>query len=41
MDDSNGIQNFDGLKYATYKIFDTFWDINIHGDQNTKKKKFQ
>jgi len=38
MDDSNGIQIFNGLKYGTYKILDTFWDINIHGDQNTKKK---
>ncbi len=34
MDDIDGILKCNGLKYGTYKIFDTFWPININGDQN-------
>jgi hypothetical protein len=34
MDDIDGIYNCNGLKYGNYKIFETFWLININGDQN-------
>ncbi len=33
MDEIDGIWSCNGLKYGTYKIFDTFWLINIDGDQ--------
>jgi hypothetical protein len=33
MDDIDGVLNCSGLKYKIYKIFDTFWLINIDGDQ--------
>jgi len=29
---------YSGLKYGTYKIFDTFWFINIERDQNIGQK---
>jgi len=31
MDEIDGIYNYNGLKYGTYKIFDTFWFIGIDG----------
>jgi hypothetical protein len=40
MDEIDGIYNWSGLKYGIYKIFDTFWLINIDGDQNIGPKKF-
>jgi hypothetical protein len=39
MDEIDGIYNCNGLKYGTYKIFDTFRFINIDGDQNIKQNK--
>jgi hypothetical protein len=39
MDDIDGIENCSGLEYGTYKIFDTFWLINIDGDQNIKQNR--
>jgi hypothetical protein len=39
MDEIDGIWNCNGLKYGTYKNFDTFWLINIDGDQNIGQKK--
>jgi hypothetical protein len=39
MDEINGIKKLNGLKYGTYKIFDTFWLINIDGDQNIRQNK--
>jgi hypothetical protein len=38
VDGINGIKKFSGLKYNIYKIFDTFWLINIDGDQNIGQK---
>jgi hypothetical protein len=38
MDVINGIYNCSGLEYGIYKIFDTFWLININGDQNIRQK---
>jgi hypothetical protein len=39
MDEINEIKSFSGLRYNIYKIFDTFWLINIDGDQNIKQKR--
>jgi hypothetical protein len=39
MDEIDGIWSCHGLKYGIYKIFDTFWFINIDGDQNIWQKK--
>ncbi len=39
MAEINGILNCNGLKYGTYKIFDTFWLINVDGDQNIGQKR--
>jgi len=39
MDEIDGIWSCNGLKYGTYKILDTFWFINIDGDQNIIQKK--
>ncbi len=39
MDEIDGIYSCSGLKYGNYKIFDTFWFINIVGDQNIGQKK--
>jgi hypothetical protein len=39
VDDYDGILIFSGLKYSTYKIFDTFWFISFDVDQNIKKIK--
>jgi hypothetical protein len=39
MDEIDGIWSCNGLKYGTYKIFDTFWFIKINGDQNIRQKK--
>jgi hypothetical protein len=39
MDEINGTLKLNGQKYGTYKIFDTFWLINIDGDQNIRPKK--
>jgi len=39
MDEIDGIYNCSGLKYDIYKIFDTFWFINIDGDQNIGQKR--
>jgi hypothetical protein len=39
MDEIDGIWSCNGLKFDTYKIFDTFWLININGDQNIGQKK--
>ncbi len=38
MDDYDGIQNYNGLKYGTYEIFDNFLFICFHEDQNIGKK---
>jgi hypothetical protein len=39
MDEIDGIWSCHGLKYGTYKIFDTFLFINIDGDQNIGQKR--
>jgi hypothetical protein len=39
MDEIDGIWSSNGLEFGTYKIFDTFWLININGDQNIGQKK--
>jgi hypothetical protein len=39
MDEIDGIYRCSGLKYGTYKIFNTFWFINIDGDQNIGQKR--
>jgi hypothetical protein len=33
------MESHSGLKYGTYKMFDTFWLININGDQNIGQKR--
>jgi hypothetical protein len=38
MDEIDRIWSCNGLKYGTYKIFDTFLLINIDGDQNVGQK---
>jgi hypothetical protein len=39
MDEIDGIYNCSGLKYGTYKKFNTFWLTNIDGDQNIGQKR--
>jgi hypothetical protein len=39
MDEIDGIKKFNGLKYGTYKKFNTFRFINIDGDQNIEQKQ--
>jgi hypothetical protein len=39
MNEIDGISSFSSLKYDTYKLFDTFWFINIDGDQHIVQKK--
>ncbi len=39
MDETDGILNYNGIKYGTYKIFDTFSLINVDGDQNITQKR--
>ncbi len=38
MDDIDRIWSCNGFKYGIYKIFDTFWFINIDGDLNIGQK---
>jgi hypothetical protein len=38
MDEIDKICSYSGSKYDIYKIFDTFWFINIDGDQNRGQK---
>jgi hypothetical protein len=39
MNEIDGISSFSSLKYDTYKLYDTFWFINIDGDQHIVQKK--
>jgi hypothetical protein len=34
MDDYDGIENYNSLKYSPFKKFDNFWFIIFYGDQN-------
>jgi hypothetical protein len=34
MDDYDGIQNCNSLKYNPFEILDNFWFIIFYGDQN-------
>jgi hypothetical protein len=41
MDDYNGILNWNGLKYDTYRIFDIFLFINFDGNLNIGENGLQ
>ncbi len=41
MDDYDGVQNYNSLKYGTYEIFDIFLFISFDGDKNIKKRGLQ
>jgi hypothetical protein len=36
MDDNDGIQNCNGLKYIHFEKFENFWLIIFYGDQNIR-----
>jgi hypothetical protein len=41
INDYDGIQNCNGLKYSPFEKINNFWLINSYGDQIQSKKRLQ